>query len=185
VRKGENEMSDFMDICLRRQSCRNFADISVEHEKLVSCVEAARLAPSGCNGQPWSFVVVENPGIVSKVAECAQQLGLNAYIAGAHAFFVVLEEHADLMPQLKKIFDSQYFAPSDIGAAVAYLCLEAESQGIGTCVLGVYDREKISSLLNIPQEKHIRALIAVGYPADKTIRKKNRKSLDEIVRFVL
>lgn len=177
-------MSDFMELCLRRQSCRNFADQPVEHEKLVRCVEAARLAPSGCNGQPWSFVVVEKPEVVSEVAQCAQQLGLNSYISDARAFFVVLEEHAKLMPQLKRIVDSQYFAPGDIGAATAYLCLEAESLGIGTCVLGIYDREKISSLLDIPQEKKIRSLIAVGYPVDGTVRPKTRKPLEEIVRYI-
>lgn len=177
-------MSDFMDLCLRRQSCRNFSEQPVEQEKLVKCVEAARLAPSGCNGQPWSFVIAENPEIVSKMAECTQQLGLNAYISGARAFFVVLEEHANLKPQIKSIVDSQYFAPGDIGGAVAYLCLEAESQGVGTCILGIYDREKIASLLNIPQEKHICGLIAAGYPADPTVRKKSRKPLEEIIRFV-
>ncbi len=177
-------MSDFLDLSLRRQSCRNFADRPVEHEKLVRCVEAARLAPSGCNAQPWSFVVVEKAETVSEVAKCTQQLGLNTYISGARAFFIVLEEHAKLMPQLKCIIDSQYFALGDIGAATAYICLEAESQGIGTCVLGIYDREKIRLLLNIPQEKQIRALIAAGYPADGTVRKKERKPLEEIVRFI-
>ena len=177
-------MNDFMDLCLQRQSCRNFADQPVERDKLVKCVEAARLAPSGCNGQPWSFVIVENPEIVGKIAECTQQLGVNSYISQAKAFFVVVEEHADLMPQLKKLVDSQYFAPGDIGAAVAYLCLAAESQGIGTCILGVYNREIIKSLLNIPREKRIGGLIAAGYPADPTVRKKFRKSLEEILRFV-
>jgi nitroreductase len=181
---GGNNMSDFMDLCLRRQSCRKFIDCSVEHEKLVRCVEAARLAPSGCNSQPWSFVVVETPEIVSEVAKCSQQLGLNSYISSARAFFVVVEEYAKLMPQLRCMIDNQYFAVGDIGAATAYICLEAESQGIGTCVLGIYDREKIRSLLDIPNEKPIRALIAAGYPADATVRKKSRKQIEEITRFV-
>ncbi|WP_349948668.1 nitroreductase family protein [Lacrimispora sp. BS-2] len=177
-------MNDFMDLCLRRQSSRNFKDQPVEHEKLVKCVEAARLAPSGCNGQPWSFVVVENPELIEKVAEAAQQLGSNGFASKARAFFVVVEEHANLMPHVRSLVDSQYFAPGDIGAAIAYLCLEAESQGIGTCIFGMYDREKIASLLNTPKEKHICGLIAAGYPADQTVRKKSRKPLEEIVRFV-
>ncbi len=176
-------MEDFMDLCLRRQSCRNFKDQSIEHEKLVKCVEAAHLAPSGCNGQPWSFVVVENPELMEKVAETAQQLG-NGFASKARAFFVVVEEHANLMPHVKSLVDSQYFAPGDIGAAMAYLCLEAESQGIGTCILGMFDREKVAKLLDIPLEKHICGLIAAGYPVDQTVRKKSRKPLDEIVRFV-
>ncbi|MDR0629155.1 MAG: nitroreductase family protein, partial [Treponema sp.] len=49
---------DFLDLCLRRQSCRNFSDKPVEHDKLVKCVDAGHYAPSACNSQPWSFVVV-------------------------------------------------------------------------------------------------------------------------------
>ena len=177
-------MKSFMDLCLRRQSCRDFADKPVEHDKLVQCVEAARLAPSGCNAQPWSFVVVENPAIVPEVAKCAQQLGANEYIAGAKAFIVVLEEHAVLMPQIRKIIDSQYFAKGDLGAATFAVCLAAEDQGLGSCILGIYDREKICELLGIPKDKQFGGLIAVGYPASDKVRGKVRKPLEDIARFV-
>lgn len=175
---------DFMDLCLRRQSCRNFADKPVEHEKLVKCIEAARLTPSGCNSQPWSFVVVEDPKLTPEVAKCAQQMGINEYIAGAKAFIVVLEEHAVLMPGIRKILDSQYFAKGDLGAAVVTICYAAEAQGLGTCILGVYDREKLGQLLNIPLEKQYAGLIAVGYAAEDKVRNKTRKPLEEIARFV-
>ena len=175
---------NFMELCLKRQSCRNFADRPVEHEKLAKCVEAARLAPSGCNAQPWSFVVVEDPKVVPEVAKCAQQMGMNEYISGARAFFVVLEEHAVLMPGIRKILDSQYFAKGDLGAAVATLCYAAEDQGLGTCILGIYDREALSRLLNIPQDKRYAGLIAVGYPAEDKVRDKSRKPMAELVRFV-
>ena len=175
---------NFAALCARRQSCRNFADKAVEHDKLVICVEAARMSPSGGNAQPWSFVVVEDPKIVPEVAKCAQQLGINEYIAGAKAFFVVLEEHAVLMPGIRKIFDSQYFAKGDLGAAVVTLCYAAEEQGLGTCILGVYDRETLGKLLDIPQHKQYGGLIAVGYPADDKVRNKVRKPLEEIARFV-
>lgn len=130
-------MQDFMELCQRRQSCRDFADKPVEREKLVRCIEAARLAPSGCNAQPWSFVVVENPDIVPEVAKCSQQLGFNEYISKARAFIVVLEEHAVLMPAIRRIVDSQYFAKGDLGAAVLSICLQAESMGLGSCILGI------------------------------------------------
>lgn len=175
---------DFMDLCLRRQSCRNFADKPVEREKLVKCVEAARLTPSGCNSQPWSFVVVEDPKLAPEVAQCAQQMGINEYISGAKAFIVVLEEHAVLMPGIRKIMDSQYFAKGDLGAAVVTICYAAEAQGLGTCILGVYDREKLGQLLNIPLEKQYGGLIAVGYAAEDKVRNKTRKPLEEMARFV-
>lgn len=177
-------MNDFLELAKRRQTCRAFADQPVEHEKLVACVEAARLAPSGCNGQPWSFVVVESPGLVAKVAECPQQLGANPYAAQAKAFAVILEEHATLMPVIAKIVDSQFFAPGDLGAAAAYFCLEAETQGLATCQFGLYDRGKLGQLLDLPAEKRYGALIGIGYAADKTVRPKQRKNLETVARFV-
>ncbi|MDL2260458.1 nitroreductase family protein [Deltaproteobacteria bacterium OttesenSCG-928-K17] len=175
---------DFLELCQRRQSCRDFADKPVEHEKLVKCLEAARLCPSGCNSQPWSFVVAEDPAIVPQVAKCAQQMGINEYVAGAKAFIVVLEEHAVLMPSIRKILDSQYFAKGDLGCAVSTICYAAEAQGLGTCILGIYDRETLGKLLGIPADKQYAGLIAVGYPASDRVREKNRKALSEIARFV-
>jgi nitroreductase len=177
-------MDDFLALCLRRQSCRNFSDKAVEHEKLVKCVEAGRLAPSGCNSQPWSFVVVEKAEIVAEIAKCGQPMNINGFLSKAKAFIVVLEEHAVLSPTIRHMFDSQYFAKGDLGAATVQICLEAESQGLGTCIIGLYDREKISGLLNIPVEKQFGALIAVGYAADSTVRPKIRKKIEDTVRFV-
>ncbi len=177
-------MSAFMDLCKRRQTCREFADRPVEHEKLVACLEAARLAPSGCNAQPWSFVVVESPDKVAEIAKAPQQMGMNPYAAGAKAFVIVVEEHATLMPKIAPIFDSQVFAKGDMGAAVAYMCLEAAEQGLATLQLGVFDRETIYKTLNISRDKNIAALLAFGYAADDQIRPKARKEFDQVVTFV-
>ena len=177
-------MNDFSELCLRRQSCRNFSAAPVEHEKLLKCVDAGHLAPSACNSQPWSFVVVETPDIVSEVAKCGQQIKMNPFLTTATAFIVVLEEHAVLNASIRNILDSQYFAKGDLGAATVQICLEAETQGLGTCIIGIYNREGLCKLLNIPIEKQFAALIAVGYPADDKIRVKQRKPIDEITRFV-
>lgn len=177
-------MSEFKEMCLRRQTCREFTDAPVEHEKLVAIVDAARLAPSGCNAQPWSFVVAEKKDTVKQLAECVHQMGMNPYAAQCQAFVVFVEETATLMPKISCIIDNQYFAKGDLGASVAYLCLEAASQGLGTCQFGIFDRVKIREILGIPKEKQINALIGIGYPAKPEIRAKQRKSLDEVARFV-
>ena len=177
-------MSYFMELCKRRQSCRDFSDKPVEREKLLQCIEAARLAPSGCNAQPWSFVVVEDPKLVPEVAKCAQPLGFNEYASKAKAFIVVLEEHAVLMPKLGALLDSQYFAKGDLGAAVVTICYAAEELGLGSLIIGIYDREKLCSLLNIPIEKQFAGIIAIGYPASDNVRPKQRKKLEDIARFV-
>ena len=176
-------MSYFSELTLRRQSCRSFSDQPLAHETLVEIVEAARLAPSGCNGQPWSFVVVESPEAVAAVAEAGQPNGSNAFIQKAQAFIVILEEHAVLMPALRKMLDSQYFAKHDLGAAAMSICYAAADLGVGTCHLGLFDREKICAALDIPIEKQFGILIALGYPADDKIRTKIRKDADTVIRF--
>lgn len=178
-------MKDFLELCRTRQSCRNFGDKPVERETLVRCVEAARMAPSGCNSQPWSFVVVDDPKLLPEVAKCTQVMeGLNAFTAKAKAFIVVLEEHAVLMPGIRPLIDSQYFARHDVGAATVCLCLAAADQGLGSCILGMFDREKLSGLLDIPIEKRYAVVVALGYPAEERIRDKKRKSPEEIARYV-
>ena len=174
---------EFMELCKRRQSCRSYADRPVEREKLTRCIEAARLAPSACNSQPWSFVVVVNPALLPEVAKCTQQLGANGFTSEVKAFIVVLEEHAVLSPRLREFMDSQYFAKGDLGGAALAICLEAEAQGLGTCIMGLFNREGLCNLLDIPKEKRFFCVIAVGYPASDKVRDKIRKPLEEIVRF--
>jgi nitroreductase len=180
----EDLMSDFIELAGKRQSCRDYQDKPVDHAKLVKCVEAAILAPSACNSQPWKVVVVENPAKAKEVAETTAQMGVNKYLAQAGAWFVVLEEPCKLMPKIAPLFDSQVFAKGDLGGFVLSLCLEAESQGLGTCIVGLYDRPKLRELLDIPAWQRIHIVIAVGYPASDKVRAKSRKSLDEVARFV-
>lgn len=177
-------MSDFMSLCLKRQSCRDFADRVVEEDKLIKCIEAARLAPSACNSQPWSFVVAKTPEVVEEIAKSAGILGRNGFAMGAKAFFVVVEEHAVLMPLIRGLIDSQYFAASDIGGAIAHICLEAQDQGLATCILGLFDKEKVAEILDIPKQKRIRAIIATGYSKEDTIREKKRKDIKDIMTIV-
>ncbi|MDR1578702.1 MAG: nitroreductase family protein [Deltaproteobacteria bacterium] len=178
-------MGDFLELAARRYSCRQYSGRSVEREKLVKCLEAARLAPSACNSQPWKFVVVDNPQLVPEVAKCTHQLGVNEYLSKAGAFIIVLEDHAVLMPKVACLLDSQYWAKGDLGAASLSICLEAESLGLGTCFAGVFDRAKLGKLLELPVDQRYFLVIAVGYPAsEREVRPKIRKPLEDIVRFV-
>ncbi|MDR2459185.1 MAG: nitroreductase family protein [Deltaproteobacteria bacterium] len=177
-------MGDFLELAGKRQSCRGFLDKPVEHDKLIKCVEAARLSPSGCNSQPWKVIVVEDPKVVSEVAKCTQLLGINAYFSAAKAFFVVLEKHAKLMPKIAQLVDSQIFAKGDLGGFALSLCLEAETQGLGTCIIGLFDRPVLKELLKYEDTESVFLVIAVGYPHSDKVRNKERKPLEEICRFV-
>jgi len=178
-------MNNFLELCEKRQSCRSFDETkSVEHEKLVKMVEAARLAPSACNSQPWSFVVIETPELVAEVASACQQLGFNKFTKNANAFILIQEEPAKLLEAAAKLCGSQYYAQHDMGTAVVTLCYEAAEQGLGTCIMGMYDREKMAELLKIPATKRLGLMLAVGYPKSEGAREKKRKSIEEIARFV-
>ena len=174
-------MSDFSNLCLRRQSCRKYSNRPVEREKLMACVAVARFAPSACNSQPWHFHLVREPSLVKQIGIATQEGGANPTMNTAMAFIIIVEEYAKLVPRLRGMLDSQYFAHGDIGTAAATICFEAAEQGLGSCILGTFNREIICELLNIPIEKRIRLVIALGYPDDETIREKARKPLEEIL----
>ena len=175
---------DFFELIKTRESCRNYARRPVEKEKLLRCIEAAGIAPSACNSQPWNFVVVTNPEKAGETAKCLQGRGMNPFTDKAPAFIVVLEEKAKLSPRVSDVLDSQHFAPLDIGLSVMQLCLAATEQGLSTCIIGWFDEEKLKDLLDIGEEEKVRVVLSVGYAAEGKLRQKTRKPLSQIHRFV-
>lgn len=177
-------MSDYFNLIKQRESCRNYADKPVEKEKLISCIEAARIAPSACNGQPWRFIVVNNREVSSKVAKCIQDVVMNKFTEKCPAFIIVLQEKTDIKARIGGSIKNQDYASVDIGIAACQLCLAATEQGLSTCIMGWFNEKKLKELLNIPNSKRIRLVISIGYSADKNIRNKVRKSIDEIAKFI-
>jgi len=174
---------DFMQIANTRQSCRSFdPDRPVEREKLEALMEAARLAPSACNGQPYHFTVCTGEA-AGQVAASVRGLGMNKFAAQAPVMIVISEKPyvrtAALGSKLKKID----YRSIDIGIAAAYITAEATVQGLGTCILGWVDRTKLRQLCQLDGDAHL--VIAVGYSGPKdTPRKKIRKDLSELVTWL-
>lgn len=177
-------MNSFFDLIKKRESCRNYAKKPVEKEKLIACMEAARISPSACNSQPWSFVVVNSSEISPKVAACLQDGGMNKFTENCPAFIVVVEEQATLKSRVGGAIKHQDFRSVDIGIATAHLCLAATEQGLSTCIMGWLNEKKLKELLSVPNSKRIRLVIGVGYSADDKLRTKIRKSMDEIAQFI-
>ena len=171
---------NFMEIAENRQSCRSYdPGREVEPEKLQAILEAARLAPSACNGQPYHFTVCRGQ-TAKAVASAVTGLGMNKFAAQAPVLIVVSEEPyvktAAMGAKLKGID----YRSIDIGIAAAYLTAEATVQGLGTCILGWLDSEKIQKICNLNRQVHM--VITVGYPSPvDTLRKKKRKELSELV----
>lgn len=172
------------DIFTRRQSCRNFQVRPVERARLTACVEAARLAPSACNSQPWYFVVVDEPARAGQLARCVQDSGMNRFAENCPAFIVVVEAPQNLTARFGGAVKDQKYAGIDLGLATSQLILAAHAQGLGTCILGWFNERKIKILLGIPKVRRVRLVVAVGYAAeDDPSRPKQRKDLADIVCY--
>jgi nitroreductase len=177
-------MGSFFELIAKRESCRSFSEKKVERDLLEKCIEAARLAPSACNSQPWSFIAVSGEETVRGVSLCLQELGLNEFTSKCPAFIIVTQEPARLRKEIAESLDEQQFAKIDIGFATAQLCLAATELGLGTCIIGWFNEAKLKELLNIAEEKQIRLVICVGYANEEEKKPKERKDIDEIATFM-
>lgn len=173
---------DFMEIAQQRQSCRSYDESRpVEDEKLAAVLEAARLAPSACNGQPYKLTVCRGD-TAKEVAAATMGMGMNKFASQAPILIVISE-----MPYVKsaalgaKVKGNDYRS-IDIGITCAYLTAEATAQGLSTCILGWLDDSKIRKLCDL--EYPARLVICLGYAkADDKLRSKKRKDIDALVAF--
>lgn len=173
---------NFMEIANTRQSCRSYdPDRPVEQEKLQAILEAGRLAPSACNGQPYHITVCT--GETAKlVAAATTGMGMNKFASQAPVLLVISDR-----PYVKTAaFGSKVkgidYRSIDMGILAAYLTAEAAVQGLGTCILGWVDSEKIGKACGLSDP--VRMVITLGYPGPKDQhRTKIRKDLDELVTY--
>lgn len=175
---------DIFELIAKRESCRDFKPIGVEKEKLMKCLEAARLAPSACNGQPWYFTVAYETDAVEKIRECVQEKGMNKFTANCQAFIIISEGGKSITAAIGGMIKRRDYGPIDIGISVAHICYAALAQGLSTCIMGWFNEEKLRGYFNIPASKRVHLVIAVGYAGDKPLRKKSRKPLNDIYKFV-
>ena len=177
-------MSDYFDLIARRESCRNFdPNRPVEKEKLQRCAEAAWIAPSACNGQPWKYLIVTNPELNEKLRPLMMELGMNKFVKNCPAYAEDLEEATVLKVSLSQKFKDQDFAPIDVAFSASQFCYAATEQGLSTCIIGWHNEQKIRELFGLPKTTRVRLILAIGYAADETLRKKQRKPIDDVIRF--
>ena len=149
---------------------------------LERIVEAGRLAPSACNGQPWHFTVITEPQLLVEVGKATSSLGMNRFVKNASALVLITLEPTNITSKLGCGIKDKDFPIMDLGIASAYITLAAEDEGLGSCILGWFDEKKIKELVGIPQKKRLMLIVSIGYTV-KPKRRKIRKDWDKVVSF--
>ena len=176
-------MKSFLELAQARQSDRSYEPGRIiEREVLDRILEAGRLAPSACNGQPWHFTAVTEPELLQQVAKATSSIGLNKFVKDSAALVLITLEPTNITSRLGSGIKDKDFPMMDLGIASAYMTLAAESEGIGSCILGWFDEKKIKELVGIPKSKRLMLIVTLGYAA-KPKRKKVRKEWAKVVSF--
>jgi nitroreductase len=175
----------FLQLVEMRESVRSYTSSPVENEKILRILSAARLAPSACNAQPWTFIVVDNPEIKNKLADATSTkvIGLNHFAKQAPVHIVIVMEPANLTSRFGSMVKQKHFPLIDIGIAAEHICLAAAAEGLGSCMIGWFDEKAVRKLLSIPTGSRPLLIITIGYPAKPGTREKRRKPFEEIVKY--
>ena len=173
---------NFGEIATNRQSCRNYdSSRAIEQEKLDAILTSARLAPSACNGQPYHITVCA--GYTAKaVARATQGMGMNRFVSDAPVQIIISEKPYVKSAAVGAKLKHNDYRSIDIGILAAYITAEATAQGLGSCILGWLDSDKIKEICDLDYE--VRLVICIGYAkADDKLRAKKRKDLTKLVTY--
>lgn len=168
-----------------RRSIRQFTDKPVSHELIASIVETASYAPSWKNTQIVRYIAVEGEA-KQKLARCTSAYPNNGKIM----------ENAPMVIAVTVVKGRSGFERDgsfstgrgdawqmfDAGIASEAFCLAAYEQGLGTVIMGIFDQEEASGLLEIPQERELIALISIGYPAEAPAAPR-RKAAEDLLSY--
>ncbi|MCQ2411154.1 MAG: nitroreductase family protein [Elusimicrobiaceae bacterium] len=167
-----------------RRSVRKFEDKPVEREKINACLEAARLAPSACNSQPWEFIVMDDPQV--KADFCKEAFSgvykMSTWAQKAPVLVAAVSDKGSFVSRVGNFIRRTEFYLVDHGIACEHFILRAWDLNLGTCWIGWLNVDKASKFFNLPSGKKIEHLIAVGYPAE-TPDQRPRQSFEEMVSY--
>lgn len=165
------------DIFLERYSCRNFDKKPVENDKLLRVLEAARLAPSACNRQPWTFLVVNT----AEGLEPIYQAYPREWIKSAPACIIAFGHHNEAW---HRPHDGKDHTDIDLAIAIEHICLAATIEGLGTCWVCNFDPQIVQDAFKPAEGVEPIAIIPIGFPhPDTTLPAKVRKPLEEVVKW--
>ena len=175
---------NFTEIALLRQSCRSYDENrAVEEEKLQAILHSANLAPSACNGQPYHITVCRGEAAKKAAKLTVGPGGMNKFAAQAPVLLVISEMPYVATAAFGAKHKNNDYRSMDIGLMAAHVCFEATAQGLGTCMLGWFDDEKVRAVCDLKEP--VRLIITLGYAkAEDKLRDKKRKPPEELVSYV-
>ena len=166
---------DFLELAKERYSVRKMTPEKIKQEDLDKILEAARLSPTAKNLQRERLLVVNTEEGIEKLKQCT------ACDFGASTIIVISYEKDD---EHNESEEARKYGLIDTGIVVTHMCLEATSLGLGTTMVGLFDRELTKKLFNIPEKYQPELLLPIGYIDRKpSILHEKRKSIEELVEY--
>lgn len=170
-----------LDIVKSRRSIRNFQNKPVSKQDVIKLLDAARLAPSGFNRQPWRFIYAQSPRVLRMIKNCSPGF----YGDASAAIVIGIEEKRDAFQRERaKAFHRQNYSDivgvMDIGFAAENILLVAHSLGLGACAIASFNENGLKSVLNAPENWRPLLVVSLGYP-DEDPKMPPKKELSEIV----
>jgi nitroreductase len=166
---------DLFEAIRTRRSIRKYVDKPVEKEKLSRILEAARLAPSAVNLQPWDFIVVTDPKIKGELKSAYPK----DWFISAPVIIVACASPSKAW--VRK--DGEEYWKVDVAIAMQNLVLAAWAEGLGTCWIGAFNEQEVKKVLGIPEDVRVVAMTPLGYPAEEKGPVTERKPISEIVHY--
>lgn len=171
---------DFLEIAKNRQSCRSYdPDRPIEQEKLDAILDAAVLAPSACNGQPYHITVCTEEK-AKAAAKATMGMGMNKFAYDAPVVLVISEKPYVKSAAVGSKTTGIDYRMIDMGIVTAYITAEATAQGIGSCIIGWIDNKKLQEICGV--DGAVRVVITLGYATESDkLRPKKRKDRAELI----
>jgi nitroreductase len=172
----------FLELAKKRTSVRSYSSKRVARVTINRCLEAARLAPSACNSQPWTFIVVDDEEVKAALASETEtaMIPINSFVVQAPVLVALVLQKSNFAARFGAVLKNKQYNLIDIGIAAEHFCLQATEEGLGTCMLGWFNEKRVKKILGIPKFKRVPLLITVGYPGKKVNQVRQRKSLQQI-----
>jgi nitroreductase len=164
-----------MEAIKTRYSLRNYQNKPVEQEKLDAILEAARIAPSARNVQEWRFIVVRDENTRKALSKAAKN---QVFVAEAPVVIACCAVKTDYIMTC-----GQLAYPIDLAIAIDHMVLKAIEEGLGACWIGAFYEDQVKDILKIPKEVRVVQMLILGYPSKPGSGKKDRLSIQEIVKY--